>query len=87
MMGGSGLKQASQMAILNANYMAKRLEGPYQIVYKVFFAATYIYLYPKSFYTFFLCRGSKAWWLTNLFWTVKISKRQLGSKSEILLNG
>ncbi|VDD93647.1 unnamed protein product [Enterobius vermicularis] len=34
MMGGSGLKQASQMAILNANYMAKRLEGPYQIVYK-----------------------------------------------------
>ncbi|CAD6192520.1 unnamed protein product [Caenorhabditis auriculariae] len=34
MMGGKGLKEASQMAILNANYMAKRLEGEYRIVYK-----------------------------------------------------
>ncbi|ETN80938.1 glycine dehydrogenase, partial [Necator americanus] len=34
MMGHAGLKKASQMAILNANYMARRLEGPYRIVYK-----------------------------------------------------
>ncbi|KJH49328.1 glycine dehydrogenase [decarboxylating] domain protein [Dictyocaulus viviparus] len=34
MMGFDGLKKASQVAILNANYMARRLEGPYRIVYK-----------------------------------------------------
>jgi glycine dehydrogenase len=35
LMGGDGLKQASQVAILNANYMAKRLEeGGYRVVYK-----------------------------------------------------
>uniref|UniRef100_A0A1I7XBF0 Glycine cleavage system P protein n=1 Tax=Heterorhabditis bacteriophora TaxID=37862 RepID=A0A1I7XBF0_HETBA len=34
MMGHGGLKKASQMAILNANYMARRLEGAYRIVYK-----------------------------------------------------
>ncbi|KAK6040406.1 hypothetical protein COOONC_22089 [Cooperia oncophora] len=34
MMGHKGLKKASQMAILNANYMARRLEGAYRIVYK-----------------------------------------------------
>ncbi|HVT90399.1 MAG TPA: aminomethyl-transferring glycine dehydrogenase [Tepidisphaeraceae bacterium] len=30
MMGESGLKKATQLAILNANYMAKRLEGHYK---------------------------------------------------------
>ncbi|VDN55301.1 unnamed protein product [Dracunculus medinensis] len=34
LMGNSGLKRASQMAILNANYMAKRLQGIYPILYK-----------------------------------------------------
>jgi glycine dehydrogenase len=34
MMGGEGLTDATRMAILNANYMAKRLEGPFNIVYK-----------------------------------------------------
>ncbi|CAJ0932030.1 unnamed protein product, partial [Mesorhabditis belari] len=35
MMGPHGLKKASQIAILNANYMAKRLEaGGYRVVYK-----------------------------------------------------
>jgi len=35
LMGPEGLKTASQMAILNANYMAKRLEeGGYRVVYK-----------------------------------------------------
>ncbi|CAI2345148.1 unnamed protein product [Caenorhabditis sp. 36 PRJEB53466] len=34
MMGASGLKEATQVAILNANYMAKRLENEYRIVYK-----------------------------------------------------
>src|SRR5210317_407705 len=32
MMGEPGLKKASQVAILNANYMAKRLEGHYPIL-------------------------------------------------------
>eukprot|EP00697_Spironema_sp_BW2_P015366 gnl/Spiro4/6181_TR3175_c0_g1_i1.p1 gnl/Spiro4/6181_TR3175_c0_g1~~gnl/Spiro4/6181_TR3175_c0_g1_i1.p1 ORF type:complete len:1015 (+),score=256.03 gnl/Spiro4/6181_TR3175_c0_g1_i1:48-3092(+) len=34
MMGANGLKKASQMAILNANYMAKRLEGHYTTLFK-----------------------------------------------------
>lgn len=35
-MGGKGLRAASLFAILNANYMAKRLEeGGYRVVYKV----------------------------------------------------
>lgn len=34
LMGGSGLKQATQVAILNANYIAKRLEGAYDVLYK-----------------------------------------------------
>ena len=33
MMGGSGLAQATRVAILNANYVAKRLEGAYPILY------------------------------------------------------
>ena len=33
MMGGKGLKKATQIAILNANYMMKRLEKHYQINY------------------------------------------------------
>jgi glycine dehydrogenase len=34
LMGPEGLKRASQVAILNANYMAQRLETHYPIVYK-----------------------------------------------------
>lgn len=34
MMGTLGLKKATQLAILNANYMAKRLEGHYNVLYK-----------------------------------------------------
>ena len=34
MMGPAGLKQASELAILSANYIAKRLEGHYDILYK-----------------------------------------------------
>ncbi|GAB6023860.1 hypothetical protein CHUAL_008599 [Chamberlinius hualienensis] len=34
MMGAKGLKQATQVAILNANYMAKRLEGHYKILFR-----------------------------------------------------
>jgi len=33
MMGESGLRHATEMAILNANYMAKRLDGHYNILY------------------------------------------------------
>lgn len=33
MMGADGLKQASEMAILNANYMAKRLENHFDVLY------------------------------------------------------
>jgi len=34
MMGSDGLKKATQVAILNANYMAKRLENHYPILYR-----------------------------------------------------
>ncbi|TVQ60028.1 MAG: glycine dehydrogenase (aminomethyl-transferring) [Phycisphaerales bacterium] len=33
MMGSAGLTKATQVAILNANYMAKRLEGHYDVLY------------------------------------------------------
>jgi len=33
MMGADGLRRASEVAILNANYMAKRLEGHYPVLY------------------------------------------------------
>jgi glycine dehydrogenase len=33
MMGGAGLKRASQLAILNANYIARRLENHYPVLY------------------------------------------------------
>ena len=34
MMGSDGLKRASQIAILNANYIAKRIEGHFPILYR-----------------------------------------------------
>jgi glycine dehydrogenase len=34
MMGGEGLTQATKIAILNANYIAKRLESHYPVLYK-----------------------------------------------------
>ncbi|XP_052775459.1 glycine dehydrogenase (decarboxylating), mitochondrial-like isoform X2 [Mya arenaria] len=34
MMGPAGLRQASEMAILNANYMSRRLDGFYRTIYK-----------------------------------------------------
>ncbi|PPB82089.1 glycine dehydrogenase [Albidovulum inexpectatum] len=34
LMGGEGLAQATKVAILNANYIAKRLEGAYPILFK-----------------------------------------------------
>jgi glycine dehydrogenase len=34
LMGAGGLRQATQVAILNANYMAKRLEGDYEVLYR-----------------------------------------------------
>jgi glycine dehydrogenase len=34
LMGAEGLKKATQCAILGANYMAKRLEGAYEILYR-----------------------------------------------------
>jgi glycine dehydrogenase len=34
LMGATGLRKASQVAILNANYMAKRLEGYYPVLYR-----------------------------------------------------
>jgi glycine dehydrogenase len=33
MMGGRGLKRATQMAVLNANYMSKRLEPHYHTLH------------------------------------------------------
>ncbi len=34
MMGGKGLTQATKVAILNANYIAKRLEGAFDVLFK-----------------------------------------------------
>ncbi|NBC96708.1 MAG: aminomethyl-transferring glycine dehydrogenase, partial [Deinococcus-Thermus bacterium] len=34
LMGGAGLTQATKVAILNANYLAARLEGDYPVLYK-----------------------------------------------------
>ncbi|MBD3678463.1 MAG: aminomethyl-transferring glycine dehydrogenase [Rhodobacteraceae bacterium] len=34
LMGGAGLTQATKIAILNANYIAKRLEGAYDVLFK-----------------------------------------------------
>jgi len=34
MMGGAGLTQATKVAILNANYIAKRLEGAFPVLFK-----------------------------------------------------
>jgi glycine dehydrogenase len=34
LMGAEGLERATQLAILNANYMAKRLEGHYDVLYR-----------------------------------------------------
>ena len=34
LMGGDGLTEATKVAILNANYIAKRLEGHYPVLYK-----------------------------------------------------
>ena len=34
MMGGDGLTQATRVAILNANYIAARLEGAYEVLYR-----------------------------------------------------
>ena len=34
MMGGEGLRYATEIAILNANYMSKKLEGSYKTLYK-----------------------------------------------------
>ncbi len=34
MMGAKGLKEATQMAILNANYIAKRLEPHFPVLYR-----------------------------------------------------
>ena len=34
LMGGEGLKRATQVAILNANYIARRLKGHYDVLYK-----------------------------------------------------
>uniref|UniRef100_A0A8C6UNZ6 Glycine dehydrogenase (decarboxylating) n=1 Tax=Neogobius melanostomus TaxID=47308 RepID=A0A8C6UNZ6_9GOBI len=42
MMGSKGLTHATEVAILNANYMAKRLEGPYKILFKGFVAHEFI---------------------------------------------
>ena len=34
LMGGEGLTQATRVAILNANYIAKRLEGAFDVIYR-----------------------------------------------------
>uniref|UniRef100_A0A8C9Y780 Glycine dehydrogenase (decarboxylating) n=1 Tax=Sander lucioperca TaxID=283035 RepID=A0A8C9Y780_SANLU len=42
MMGAKGLRHATEVAILNANYMAKRLEGHYKVLFRGFVAHEFI---------------------------------------------
>ncbi|ELK07008.1 Glycine dehydrogenase [decarboxylating], mitochondrial [Pteropus alecto] len=42
MMGANGLKQATEIAILNANYMAKRLEKHYRVLFRGYVAHEFI---------------------------------------------
>uniref|UniRef100_A0A667XFE0 Glycine dehydrogenase (decarboxylating) n=1 Tax=Myripristis murdjan TaxID=586833 RepID=A0A667XFE0_9TELE len=42
MMGSKGLVHATEVAILNANYMAKRLEGHYKVLFRGFVAHEFI---------------------------------------------
>ncbi|EDM13111.1 glycine decarboxylase (predicted), isoform CRA_a [Rattus norvegicus] len=42
MMGGKGLKEATEIAILNANYMAKRLERYYRVLFRGYVAHEFI---------------------------------------------
>ncbi|EDL41702.1 glycine decarboxylase, isoform CRA_e [Mus musculus] len=42
MMGGKGLKEATEIAILNANYMAKRLEKHYRVLFRGYVAHEFI---------------------------------------------
>ena len=48
MAGGVGLKNATQMALLNANYMRKRLEGHYKILYTNQNGMIYFFLIKKK---------------------------------------
>jgi len=50
MMGGEGLRRATEMAILNANYMAKRLSDYYHILYTNSNGGSRLYIYLYSFY-------------------------------------
>lgn len=34
MMGANGLRHATEVAILNANYMAKKLESHYKVLFR-----------------------------------------------------
>lgn len=34
MMGAAGLRRATEVAILNANYIAKRLESSYKVLFR-----------------------------------------------------
>lgn len=59
MMGSIGLLHSTEVAILNANYMAKRLEGPYKILFKgrkgtnlILYIHKDIYHLSKRLYTF-----------------------------------
>uniref|UniRef100_A0A8C4NWG4 glycine dehydrogenase (aminomethyl-transferring) n=1 Tax=Dicentrarchus labrax TaxID=13489 RepID=A0A8C4NWG4_DICLA len=42
MMGAKGLRHATEVAILNANYMAKRLEGHFKVLFRGFVAHEFI---------------------------------------------
>jgi len=57
MMGQAGLRQATQLAVLNANYMARRLNGYYQIMFTNNNGQLVRVTCPKIVNTCLNCRG------------------------------
>jgi glycine cleavage system protein P-like pyridoxal-binding family len=52
MMGSAGLKKASQVAILNANYMAKRCSGHYEVLFVKYAIEWWWFLFFAVFVVF-----------------------------------
>lgn len=54
MMGGKGLKEATEIAILNANYMAKRLEKHYRVLFRGAKGKYQLFDFIFSFFSIFV---------------------------------
>ncbi len=62
MMGSKGLGHATEVAILNANYMAKRLENQYKILFRG--SKGWLYWIKLTFYL-----NELIYWLIFIYFT------------------